>query len=703
MEMVLFEEDWDKYPHYVVDLACPNPYLLRFCSTLKTMGVKNHHWPLQLHDRDLLGINPREPNLPEDIRKKISAECYSNFFYALRELLVIPGSSQGTPIWFEANRANMFLFWTFLCGVSPYLTLIRQGGKSYAMDVIKIWCYELRLAGCNGSIITTSEALRASNMERVRKIGNELPGWLRGRGLKDAANSEIYKVPMLQNFIRAWIASSSIENADKICRGQTDTTQNWDEIAYLNNFSISLPAASAAGARARWDAELRGDPYGSVFGTTAGRRDTRDGAYAYKMMMDSASWSEAFMDLQNREKLHEAVSAGSRQKDLVVFGSFLHNQIGRSDEWLQTTMRQSKSFGEDAEKDFGNKWLSGTLKSPFTSVVADRISNSEVKEYHTSFSPGNFAIRHYTGPTMHTVHHRNHWGIIGLDTSDAIGRDDIGMVVTDARTGGVTAAGDYNNVSLFNFSEFLAEYMLCNPKTILVPEAKSSGRSITDNVSEILLKEGINPFTRIFNTVFQNPDKFRLVFEDCKHIYNVRSLYGQLKKHLGFGTTGSGDYSRDKLFGTTLTSWAQNCGSTAHDPKLIKQVLGLEIKDGRLDHGHGKHDDMVVGKLLGHWFLMNGANLDLYGINRGEVFSSVDTGEEKTDEELYSSFMTDQLRKRLTILLEVMEKEQDPMIYNRIERQVSNLYSLLKSSDNTVKLSLSEFMENIEKRRSDRF
>ena len=67
MDMVLFSEDWDKYPHYTVDLQCRNPHFLRYCSTLKAMGIKNHHFPLQLHDRDLLGVNPREPNLPPNL------------------------------------------------------------------------------------------------------------------------------------------------------------------------------------------------------------------------------------------------------------------------------------------------------------------------------------------------------------------------------------------------------------------------------------------------------------------------------------------------------------------------------------------------------------------------------------------------------------------------------------------------------------
>lgn len=704
MEMVMFAEDWDKYPHYTVETTCPNPYFMRFCSTLKAMGIKNHHWPLQLHDRDLIGVNPRAANLPGDIRTKITAECHANFWYALRNVMVAPGSSPETPVWFEANRANMFLYWTYLNGVSPYIILIRQGGKSYAMDAGKVWQYELRLVKCNGSIITTSEQLRSANMERVRKIGNEIPLWMRGRTIKDAANSEIYKVPGLENFIRAWIASSSEEGADRICRGQSDTSQNWDEIAYAQNLNISLSAASAAGARARWDAKLRGDPHGSMFGTTAGRRDTKAGAYAYKMMLESASWTEKFMDLANQQALHDAVKIQSRQKDLIIFGSFLHSQIGRSDEWLQDTMRASKSFGEDAERDFGNKWVAGSVKSPFDYKVAERISNSEVKEPHVTLSDKGFVLRHYTGAHMFQTHHKNNWGIIGLDTSEAIGRDDIGLVVTDAKTGGVTTAGDYNNVSLFTFGEFLAEYMLNNPKTILVPEAKSSGRTIVDVVSEILIREGINPMQRIFNTVYQQPEKHKLIADECRNLYDVRENYGHVKKFFGFGTASGGEFSRDRLFGNVLTSWAQNCANTTHDPKLIKQVLGLEIKNGRLDHGYGadKHDDLVVAKLLGHWFLMHGVNLDWYGIQPGEVLSQVALHEDVSDEDRYRNFVNDQLRRQIQALASVMEKERDMFIYEQLESRIGILYGSLSARDNTVKLSRDEFLNSIRQKRDNR-
>lgn len=699
MEMVLFLEDWDKHPEYVVDLKSKNPHFMRFAQTLKSMGIKNHHWPLQLHDRDLIGINPHSTNLPQDVRNKIVAECYNNFFYALREVLIVPGSSSDNPIYFEAHRGNMFLYWCALNHVDPYIVMIRQAGKSYAMDTYLAWMFELRLAYCNGAIITKDEGLRSQNMKRLQNICNMIPAWMRGRTDKDAANSEIYKIPDRNNTIRAWIASSSEENATKICRGQTDTQQNWDEIAYLNNFQLSLPAAGAAGARARDDAKMRGDPYGMMFGTTAGRRDTRDGRFAYNLMMDACGWSESYLDLKDEAELHRVVRQGSKNESLLMFGSFLHSQIGKTDEWLREAMRASKSYGEDAEKDFGNKWLSGNLKNPLSQATVDAIAKSEVKEYFTSFSKKNFAMRHYTGQLMHDTYHKHNWGIIGLDTSDGIGRDDIGLVVTDARTGATTACGDYNNTSLFDFAEFLAEYMLENPKTILIPEARSSGRSVADFVATILMSNGINPFTRIFNTVYQDPGKFKLVYENTLQLYSVRENYGSLKRFLGFGTTGAGDYSRDNLFGRTLTSWANGCASVTHDQKLIKQFLALEVKDGRLDHKVGGHDDLVVAKLLSHWFLMNGANLHLYGLNSSQILSNVQTTEKVSDEDKYKAYRVARYKEKIEALTEIMEKEQDPYVYRSLERQVSALYSQLSSSGNTSNQSLSEFLESIRQKR----
>lgn len=703
MEMVLFDEDWDKYPHYHCDTKTRNPYFLNVCQTLKSMGVKNHLFPLQLHNRELIGVNPRDPDLPMDLFELVVDECYNNFFYALREVLVAPGSTLDTPIWYEANRANMFMYWTYLNGCSPYVVVIRQGGKSYAMDVKLAWAYELRLQGCSGSIITKDEGLRSQNMERLRRICNEIPIKMRGRTLKDAANSEVYKIPDRENIIRAVICPSSIELADRVCRGQTDTDQNWDEVAYLHNFLIALGSAAPAGARGRNDAKLRGDPYGSMFGTTAGRRDTRSGKVAYELMLDATPWDEALLDSKDRESLQSIVRQGSRRQDLLVFGSFLHSQIGRSDQWLQDTMKECRCFGEEAEKDFGNRWLSGTLSMPFSTEDAERIEKSQPKEIYTEISgKSNFAMRHYTGKLLYSTHHKHNSGVMGMDTSDGIGRDDIGIVVSDVQTGGTTAASDFNNVSLYDFSEYIADYMLQNPKVILVPESRSTARAVMDHVAKILISKNVNPFTRIFNTVVQWPEKHKLIKDDIKYLSYVRDNYGYIKKFLGFATAGSGEYSRDNLFKQTLTHCVSHCGHLFHDSKLIKQTLAMEIKDGRLDHGAGKHDDMLVSKLLGHWFLMNGNNLDFYGLDRTEVFRSVKVDRDMTEGDKYKNYMNVRLKDSIQKLATAMESELDPFMYDKMERRLENLYSLL-TSDNTVShLSLSDLLESIEAKRNIR-
>jgi hypothetical protein len=48
--MILFKEDWDKYPEAIWDLNTRNTSFLDYSILLRDMGVENHLWPLQLHD-----------------------------------------------------------------------------------------------------------------------------------------------------------------------------------------------------------------------------------------------------------------------------------------------------------------------------------------------------------------------------------------------------------------------------------------------------------------------------------------------------------------------------------------------------------------------------------------------------------------------------------------------------------------------------
>lgn len=695
--MVLFQNDWEQYPDAIADTSTKNSSFMHYAGLLKTMGVENHLWPLQLLNPKLKGVNPRANDLSLVEMGLIAQECKSNYFYFIREVMIIPGSDERETVMFESNRGNMSMYWLYFNHVIPYVVMIRQSGKSFGMDTLDVWQLNIRLYFSNISLVTKDETLRSANMKRIKDIEETLPWYLKMRSPKDPANSEEYKVSRLKNVLRAHLANKSEKIARNLGRGLTDQITRFDELAYLFNIEISLPAALAAGVAARDRARRRGDPYGTILATTAGKKDDRDGSYAFKLLMDSAPWSESMMDCVDEEDLHKTVKSQSRTKDLMVIASFIHSQLGKSDEWLDRAVRESKATGEDAERDFGNRWTSGSLTSPLGPELSAVVRGSEMLDPYVDINHNfGYAVRWYV-PEHQMNYIKDRHTVLSLDTSDAIGRDDIGFILEDSQTGGIIAAADFNEINLFEFSKWIAEFLVKFPKCTLIPEARSSGRAMIDYIVIRLCELGIDPFTRIYNTVVQYKDERP---QDYEQIRNGRGLNPDIclkfKKTFGFATAGTGDASRNILYGRVLKSWATYCGRMAHDSRLINQVLSLVVRNGRIDHQMGGHDDLCVAALLGHWFLSSAKNINHYGIPSGTVLTVIDSPvKHETQEQKYKHFVNIRIRNEIKELGEKMQKEPDEFLYARMLTRVKALHGAL-SSDEAKAFSVSEFLEQVE-------
>ena len=103
---------------------------------------------------------------------------------------------------------------------------------------------------------------------------------------------------------------------------------------------------------------------------------------------------------------------------------------------------------------------------------------------------------------------------------------------------------------------------------------------------------------------------------------NKRSntFYDKWKKTFGFMTTGT---SRELLYGSVLQNAAKAAGHVVNDRVLSEEIRGLVVKNGRIDHSAGGHDDNVIGWLMTHWLLTHGKNLTYYGINTDLMLSRV--------------------------------------------------------------------------------
>ena len=91
--MILFQEDWLKYPGAIADYNTRNRSFVDIAMLLRDLGVKNHLFPLALINPRLQGIDPRDPTLPQDIIAMIVAEIKINPWYFIREVLRAPARS----------------------------------------------------------------------------------------------------------------------------------------------------------------------------------------------------------------------------------------------------------------------------------------------------------------------------------------------------------------------------------------------------------------------------------------------------------------------------------------------------------------------------------------------------------------------------------------------------------------------------------
>ena len=61
---------------------------------LRDKGIKNCEFMLLLLDPDLARIDPRDPNLPSQMKVKVLRECMYNPWYFLREICRIPDENE---------------------------------------------------------------------------------------------------------------------------------------------------------------------------------------------------------------------------------------------------------------------------------------------------------------------------------------------------------------------------------------------------------------------------------------------------------------------------------------------------------------------------------------------------------------------------------------------------------------------------------
>lgn len=668
---ILYYEDIAKYGA-IIDYNTSNQSFLRMSMVLKKMGIKNYYFFLVLLDPSLQGVDPHSNDLTIVQKAKIMRECKLNVWYFIREVVRIPvvGSEFGIP--YMLNRGNLAFIWSFMNDVDVGWIMPRQTGKTYGTQVIV--CYMMYVLANNLDIgmFTKDATLVQDNVARLKELRDGLPKWLITKSPNDSDRKEGLFYSGLNNEYKTFTSANDENSAYKLGRGATMAFIHFDEIAFMNYNWIVVPTAVNSMLAASTNARKNGLPSPIVYTTTAGNPDIRQGAFALDIFLKSASFTEELYDLKNREELLEVIHKNSTSASNMLYLEFSYKQLGKDDNWLRTAASRANLSQDDIDRDLLNIWKSSSENAILTEEMRRQIRNSMRDPLYTDISDG-FMMKWYV-PESEVMRpsFKTKPMILGMDTSENIGRDFTTMTITSVTDMSTLATCRCNESNTMEIARFVSRLMMKYPGLVVIPERKSTGVVIIDYLLEVLSQNNINPYFRIYNDVIQN-------YSDPKYanfdVYSYRNLSGRSRAVFGFMTTSA---SRGILYKNVMLKTLELNASKVYDKVLISEFCNLTLKGGRIDHDAGRHDDQVISYLLAHFLIFFGKNLKMYGISDADVLSAMDTV--STPEGVRSREEQISIRRRINELTAKINDNPPFVLRQSYEREMNYLNRLVDDS-----------------------
>lgn len=675
--MILFNKDYDEY-EVGFDYNTTNKSFLEMASLLKSMGVKNYRFMLALHQPELSGLSPFDASLSTEIKVKMAIEAKKNIWYYFRECVRVPASGAPRGIPLRLNRGILAMVWLFFNHIDSAVAMPRQTGKSTTMNLLYLWLLYLGGRGTWMGLITKDNPLRIKNVTEIKRTRALLPPFMIEITKNDPDNQSEFKAlaPHLDNHWMCAVGQTDRDSANKIFRGFSLPCVFWDEFAFIPNVHLSYSTVMGASGTARNQAKASFGHYGTIHATTTADINQAEGKYAYELFHDGATWDEAYYDSYDVAELTQRIRANlksSTAKTLLNL-TFSHRQLGYSDEWALEYIINTKGSAESLNVDLFNIWISTGGESPFTKKILKTLRESFKDPLHKTFDKYGMLTRWYKSEFEIEKILRTESIVLGLDTSQGIGRDAISG--TFLRAEGLEVLGTFrtNRTMLKWFEATVLELMIKYKNITLIPENKNTGVGLVDSLLVELPLRGEDPFKRIFNYIVHNPAEHKDLYHEACRPLASRSpeVYVRAKQYFGYMTTSK---SRKELFETTIKYALDNAADVAHDKDLIEEISGLRVIDGRLDHDKNGHDDTVVSWLLSHWLIRYGQNLKWYGIDSSRIAAKLREKKEShlSAVELYQAQQQQRLIEEANQVTKLIMECTNPIVFDKLELQLNNL------------------------------
>lgn len=635
--MIVNQQRLTAYYH----MSTTNQSFLDMHYYLKQTGRQNNKFFLVIYDPDLIGVDPRDPNLNTLMKKKILRECIINFWYFIREVVRIPdqGGAVGGGARYKLHRGNLALNFGFLLNWNMFVEFPRQHGKTISAVVWYLWVFNFGTTNSEMMFMNKKHDDSKMNLRRLKDIRDALPSYLQmkemvmpdGKIKKASNNVESTTNIINNNKVTTKAGARNAALANGLGRGCTMPIHWYDEYAFILYNDVIYSAATPAFKTASMNAKNNHAPYGILITTTPGDMTTNEGIEAYNTKEAATPFNEAFYDY-SLEKLEEVRNSNTSSSFFYI--RYTYQQLGSSEQYFKEMVIDLKKNWVAIRREVLLEWSKSSSNSPFRQQDLDEVERLVMKEpiQQVPLCNGLYFLNLYK-PMDATMAFR-YPPIMGVDVSGGYQKDSSTITIIDSRTTEVVADFNCNYISTNDLARVIYELVVKYMPNCIVNVERNGGFGAS--VLSTLVKSKIKK-----NLYFEVKD--RVIEERFNGVKRAQKTVK--KKVFGF------DETRDsrQLLMEILKERMEKHKAKFISPIIFNELTTLEVKrNGRIEHADNAHDDQIFSYLLALYVWYEGKDLmQNFGLDKGTLYTDA------TDEEYFG------LEETYRDIVEDIEMEDD--------------------------------------------
>lgn len=588
---------------------------------LKEKGIKNNDFFLVLFDRDLVGVDPRDPMLNQFMQAKILREIMHNYWYFIREVVRIPdqGGSVSSGKRYKLHRGNLAMNFLFTLNYNMFVELPRQHFKTMSALCRYLWTFNFGTTNSEIMFIHKNHDGSKENLGRVKRLREALPKYLQmssaigvdGKKLKVSNTVETLQHPTNYNKIRTLPSAKNKALANNLGRGCTMPIHYYDEFAFIVHNKIIYSAATPAYKTASKNAKLNGSPYGILLTTTPGDLHTDEGNYAFDVRNNATPWNEKYYDM-TYEQLEELRQSNTKSPFFHI--RFTYQQLGSGEDYFKEMVVDLQRDWEAIRREVLLEWANITTNCPFKREDLELIEQYCREPIRTML----FGRAQQYQFNIYEDLDLRYPPIIGVDVAGSLYQDSSAVTVLDSKSTRVTATFSCNYIPTDDLAELIYT-LVKNYMPNAVVNVESNG-GFGASVLQRLVKTDIKR-----NLYYEIKDK---VLEERSN--GIRTIRNSVKvKVYGLNSTKE---KRARLIELLYERVNYHKDKFVAKP-ILEEMKAMEVKkNGKVEHSSNSHDDQVFSYLMAIYVWYDGQELmERYGIMKNSIKTDEDIEEIITD------------------------------------------------------------------------